>query len=132
MKKNIFIFIFIGLVAFNVQAQKKLPKKENGSALSDLKKELVKKYNYQSINVYILSIKLNIDIVDIHVKYMPKNIREIKSKEIADFSRDFLNSTPNGKLLLKGISIIGINHLKKQDGGGAFTAPFNTYESYMF
>ena len=93
MKRIIFVLAFIGLISFNGQSQNRKSKNEKGNALQDLKKELVKKYNYQSINVYILSTKLEIDIVDEHVKYLPKNIREIKSKEIAEFSRNFLNSS---------------------------------------
>ena len=131
MKKYIFILTLIGLISLNVQAQKKAPKPEKGNALFDLKKELIKKYKYESIEIYILAGKLNIDIADVHVKFMPKNIREERSKEIADFTRTFLNTTPNGKQVLKSFTIIGINHLKKA-GGGALTAPLNTYESYMF
>ena len=128
MKRIIFVLAFIGLISFNGQSQNRKSKNEKGNALQDLKKELVKKYNYQSINVYILSTKLEIDIVDEHVKYLPKNIREIKSKEIAEFSRNFLNSTQNGQFFLRKISFIGINHLKKQIAG--FFQPNNIYDSY--
>jgi len=131
MKKIIFVLAIIGITTLTVQAQKKVPKSESGSVINDMKKALLKKYKYQSMDVFMLAGKLNIDIADIHVKYMPKNIREEKSKEIADFARTFLDKTPAGKKLLNEISGITINHLNKA-GGGALTAPFNTYEKYFF
>ncbi len=135
MKKNIFILAMIGLFTLNVHAQKKAPKQGTkpgiGNSISDLKKELIKKYKYQSINIYILSTKLNIDIADIHVRYLPKNIRQVRSKEIAEFSRSFLNSTPDGVKILKGISMIGINHLKNP-AGGVFQPIGNIYDNYSY
>ena len=126
-----FYVSLISLISFNIHAQKKVPKSERGNALLDLKNELIKKYKYESINIYIIAIKLNIDISDIHVKSLPKNIRAERSKEIADFSKTFLEATPDGKKLLSNVSKIGVNHLKKPVGG-LFSPPDNTYDSYTY
>jgi hypothetical protein len=129
MRKIFFVLVIIGTLS--VQAQKKTPISGKENLIGGLKKELSKKYNYQNVDVYVLAGRLNIDIKDIHVKAMPKNIREIKSKEIADFARSFFDKSPEGKKMSSEVSKIGVNHLNKS-GGGALTSPSNTYERYVF
>jgi len=131
MKKSILVLVALGLITLNVEAQKKAPKADKGNLILELKQELIKKYKYENINIYILSIKLNIDIVDVHAKSLPKGIRADRSKEIADFSKNFLDATPEGKQLLTKISIFGINYLKKV-ASGLYQPADNIYDKYSF
>lgn len=123
--------MLLGIANSIVYAQKKIPKPEIGSVISNLQKALIKKYKYQNIRVYTFSGRLRIDISDIHVKSLPKNIRAERSKEIADFSRKFCDKTSEGKILLKQIMSITINHLLKPELGLSIY-PNNIYDTYTF
>ncbi len=130
--KNIFIvLVLIGVSTATIQAQKKPPRSETGELIIGLQKQLLKQYKFQNVNVYILAGKLKIDIADSHVKALPKDIRESRSKEIADYAKTFLDKTPEGKKMLKGIHAIGVTHFSKANGN-AFSFTTAPYDSYNF
>ncbi len=131
LKNVIFVLALICFSSAGVYSQTKATVSENGDLFLGLKKELVKKYKFQDVNVYIIGGKFKIDISDVHVKALPKNIRAERSKEVADFSRAYLNQTPGGIKMLTTVSSFGINHLKKP-AAGLFTPHDNIYDTYTF